>query len=327
MLRVYLDQNKWVDLARARTGHRLGAPFEDALTIARAAVSAQTASFPLSAGHFFETRHRRDYDSRADLGATMVELSRWHGIAPAHVVVPLEIDRAVHRHADPYGRAPTPLRVFGADANHALGIDVITYDIPSDVPVPVELRSSLRDEGKEIMQWMVLVGLPTDPPALLDFARQEQNIDQRFADGQADLAERLVEHGLARSSRLGDAMTATELADIIDPLLAAVLARGLDPDALFDRGGDWLTTLLRDIPSRWVAREMRRVRHANTQKSWSATDLNDVNALSVAVPYCDVVVTERQWVHHFKQAGFHERFDTVLLSDLRELPSVLVNTA
>ena len=33
---VYLDQNKWVDLARAGTDHRLGARLEDALAMARA---------------------------------------------------------------------------------------------------------------------------------------------------------------------------------------------------------------------------------------------------------------------------------------------------
>ena len=324
MLRVYLDQNKWVDLARARSGHPLGSSFEDVLAMARAAVKARQVSFPLSAGHFFETRHRRDYASRVSLGETMVELSRWHAIAPAHVLVPGEIDHALHRMADRDGPVPSPLRVFGGDVNHALGTDVVTYDLPADLAVPSELRSLLRDEGKQVMQWITLVGVPTDPPALLDYARKEQNIDQRFADGQADLAKRLADHGLNQPSRIDDAMTATELSDILDPLLAAALARGLDPDKLFDRGGEWLTALLRDVPSRWVTREMRRARHKNTQQDWSRTDLNDVNALSVAVPYCDVVVTERQWVHHLKRAGLHERFNTVLISDLRELPVVLV---
>lgn len=40
MFHVYLDQNKWIDLARAATGHRLGERFADALTSARAAVAS-----------------------------------------------------------------------------------------------------------------------------------------------------------------------------------------------------------------------------------------------------------------------------------------------
>jgi len=47
MLRVYLDQNKWVDLARAATGHRDGVRFVDALAMCRASAAAGAASFPL----------------------------------------------------------------------------------------------------------------------------------------------------------------------------------------------------------------------------------------------------------------------------------------
>lgn len=54
MLRIYLDQNKWVDLARAATGHRLGKPFKDALDLCRAGVDAGTLSFPLDMYRYWE---------------------------------------------------------------------------------------------------------------------------------------------------------------------------------------------------------------------------------------------------------------------------------
>lgn len=38
MLRVYLDQNKGIDLARAATGHPAGARYTEALDTARTAV-------------------------------------------------------------------------------------------------------------------------------------------------------------------------------------------------------------------------------------------------------------------------------------------------
>jgi len=77
------------------------------------------------------------------------------------------------------------------------------------------------------------------------------------------------------------------------------------------------------IPSRWVECEMRRLRHANPQKQWEGNDLNDVMALSVAVPYCDVVVTERQWAHFVGVAKLDRRFNTTVISDLRRLPELL----
>jgi hypothetical protein len=40
MLCVYLDQNKWVNLARAATGHPKGKRFRDALDVCRAAAAS-----------------------------------------------------------------------------------------------------------------------------------------------------------------------------------------------------------------------------------------------------------------------------------------------
>ncbi len=68
---------------------------------------------------------------------------------------------------------------------------------------------------------------------------------------------------------------------------------------------------------------MRRLRHANPQKQWEGNDLNDVMALSVVVPYCDVVVTERQWAHSVGVAKLDRRFNTTVISDLRKLPELL----
>lgn len=60
MLRVYLDQNKWVDLARAATGHCLGGRFAGALAMARAGVASGTVSFPLDMCRYWETGKRGD---------------------------------------------------------------------------------------------------------------------------------------------------------------------------------------------------------------------------------------------------------------------------
>lgn len=95
MQRIYLDQNKWVDLARARTGHDLGKPFVEAYEAAKAAAQNGQASFPLSAAHYFETHKQSSEQRRRDLAETMLELSRHDAIAPAHVIVPHEIEMAL----------------------------------------------------------------------------------------------------------------------------------------------------------------------------------------------------------------------------------------
>jgi hypothetical protein len=77
------------------------------------------------------------------------------------------------------------------------------------------------------------------------------------------------------------------------------------------------------MPSRWVEKELRRLRQSNPQKRWEGNDLNDVTALSIVVPYCDVVITERSWTAMLNSQKISRRFNTQVLHDLRELPDLL----
>ena len=49
----------------------------------------------------------------------------------------------------------------------------------------------------------------------------------------------------------------------------------------------------------------------------------DIATLSVVLPYCDVVVTERHWAHVSKQLGLDAHFRTRLLTDFNGLTDQL----
>jgi len=98
---------------------------------------------------------------------------------------------------------------------------------------------------------------------------------------------------------------------------------GVDLNRLYDRGREALEPLIDAMPSRWVERELRRLRQSNPQKRWEGNDLNDVTALAISVPYCDVVITERGWSAMINDGKVNKRFDTRVLADLRRLPEVL----
>jgi hypothetical protein len=82
------------------------------------------------------------------------------------------------------------------------------------------------------------------------------------------------------------------------------------------------STLLQDVRSRWVLFEMRRDLHA--RGIHEEGDIRDLAALSIAVAYCDVVVTEKQWVHVLRQAKVDELMQTTLLSSAADLPGVIL---
>ena len=144
----------------------------------------------------------------------------------------------------------------------------------------------------------------------------------RFAAGQRSRADELRKVGFAKG-RLPRALVASELVGILDPLLEALARADLPRDALFT-DAETLTDFIMDLPTRRVTHEMLRARHRDPGQAWTSTDLGDFGALAVAVPYCDVVVTERHWRGVLRAAHVDRLYSTVILDDVAELPELLV---
>jgi hypothetical protein len=74
------------------------------------------------------------------------------------------------------------------------------------------------------------------------------------------------------------------------------------PEAL--RTGNWgpesadaMRRLVRSMPSADVWSTLRFLKHRDPNLPWEQHDWTDLWALSVAIPYCDAVVTEKRWAH------------------------------
>lgn len=321
MLRIYLDQAKWIDLSKFRVGHRQGGKFQDVYDIAMEAAKQGRASFVLSSAHYLETQSRADAQSRQDLGEMMAELSRFHTIAPVQVVVPAEIREFLT--GEPL---TSQINLFGVGFRHAFdtNVDMGSVDPATIAAVPAGQRAALTEKYNHYIEMFVLAApsAPNDAARkMLEVATKIRSGGQKFADGQTTIGEHIDTHRLR--GRLGDVTAATEIVDFLDPLIAECLRCGVDLNELIDTREN-IRNLLESLPSRWVTSELRRVRLRNRQQPWTKSDLNDVLALSIAVPYCDIVVTERQWARHINQLGLAERYGTTVLHDLTELTEVII---
>lgn len=317
MLRVYLDQAKWIDLAKYRAGHPDGKKFETVFKTMPELVDRGRVSFVLSCAHYFETQRRAKLESRYNLAWTMAELSRFHTIAPPHAIVPAEIHEVLV--GDPLS---DQLNLFGVGFNHAFKTNVSFGRVDPDL---LEALPPLqRTEFNEAFDWLVEFGALAVPPIsseienrTFEAALKIRDGDQMFADTQAMQAAHVASNKL-RGPRLSDWATASEIADFLPALMAVCKRNAIDLDEVLT-GKERIHRFLESLPSRWVSRELRRVRLRNPEQPWHPHDLNDVNALSIAVPYCDIVVTERQWAAHINKEGLAEKYGTTVLHDLTKL--------
>ena len=329
VLRIYLDQNKWIDLSRAATGHRLGTRFDDALTMARAASEAGTASFPLDMYRYWETSKRKDDRSRTEVADVMDELSRKHTMATPFGLLDAELDAALQRR---FGRPKTlrQAQVFGVGMQHIAGgrMDWPELDL-SVLPdggdsVPAGFRAQLSDAVATVIEDELLrAGPATFAAHGFDHAASDHG--QRFVDFENMLASEIAKKGLTGDA-IDVAVRGADFGDIRPAVVDALDRIGMTLDEFMaDITVRDLMGFIDDLPTRYVTNVMRSAKHRQTQQPWMPNDFVDIVALPVAAVYCDVVVTEKQWAHRMSQCRVGERFGTVIISDTADLVDVLVS--
>jgi hypothetical protein len=316
--RVYLDQNKWVDLARARMGRDDGKRFLDAWLISRAMVHAGDASFPLSSVHYMEVSHRRRWDSRWSLAATMADLSQFHAITQTVPLLRAELDRAVGMRV---GSRPPPRRVqvFGFGIQHAFAGALPAVDVP--------------DQNRFGWEMAMLAGVPPEIEGQLegyDPTRHRQ-VGRDFAASQQGARERREQEGWHQGDRAWRAAQAETILAHLPEVNDAFDSSGVGVSrwmGSLERDGkfalDEAEAFLADIPLLFVEAELRRLRSTATSQPWEDNDLRDLDALCRAVVYCDIVVTENQWAQLIHRAHLDDRYGTTVLRDVADLPAHLV---
>lgn len=54
---------------------------------------------------------------------------------------------------------------------------------------------------------------------------------------------------------------------------------------------------MKNIPTAWVIAKLRDWKHRDSNLTWHQHDRVDLISLAIAMPYCDIVITEKLWAH------------------------------
>lgn len=331
---VYLDLNHWISLAQASTGHSQGVRFVTTLEACRAAKSAGTAFFVLSALHYMEMNKIKNPSQRRNVANVMEELTGFDSIVDRVTVMKLELDSML----DPLASEPSPLprtALVGRGVFHTFGraggVRILgpRGDATEEVRlrVGVEAFDDLTAQAELLLNRSVLRG-PDDceveelrafgwkPEATIQVAEKRAAQERR-------LTTTLAGQDSFRRARLHDVISARELCIEFQDILPQALAqRRLTFTNVVSnqRAG---RKFVRAMPSTNVSIELKTAWHRNPDKPWTANDIYDIDAMSLAVPYCDIVVTEKACQHVLSVARLGEQMHTALLRDLEHLPSTL----
>jgi hypothetical protein len=317
---VYLDQNQWSNLSLALRGESRRPEDAAAAEAVKRSVADEAASFPLSIAHVFETWKQHSTEKRQPLAQTMMEISCNDAIAPPQMLVPAELEHALHRR---FGRPDPPADVepFGCGLAHLSGGLAPDPD-PELVRHLRELHPDLDDaQVVDRIDALLLAGPDEDlPTAELDLLPLQPA--EGFAAAQTELQERFKQEGTGKDE-IRRAVAASMLVDIKEPLDAALRRANVTLDEFTGLGRQGLIEFMFDLPSRVALLELMWRQHGDLQTKWKSNDLNDLVYLSTAIGYCDIVVTERRWSAMLGQIDVRSKTGTIVLGKLAQLPEAL----
>lgn len=116
---------------------------------------------------------------------------------------------------------------------------------------------------------------------------------------------------------------ARALVDSVVPHLAVFMHKNkINPEKLFLNQKERMNVFLKHLNSMNVLSILVLERDFSSDKQVISNDAYDMAHLSGAIPYCDVVVTEKMFAHITKKKKLDEMYDCVILDDLKSLSEI-----
>ncbi len=340
---VYLDQWVWIRLARAANREpreasdlRLLAAVQDA--------AAEGVAFPLSTTHYIETSKITSPRQRLDLARTIASISHCRTLRARKVLLRHQMLHAMHLTFGRPAFRPQPPEALGTGIRWAFagepghgvlrGPDGAVIDAATIGGMPEFLR-----KANQLTEMMMLAG-PGDeeigelrehygyrPEAMTE-------VEASRLEWEASYVDILAEHP-ASKAELRVRLQARELIHEHQAMFQALISEyrinlnrevGYDPDRP-NVSRRRMVAFADAVPSLQIAVDLKVELFRNAAKPWSMNAVHDIDALSMAVPYCHVVVPDREMASLLSRSRAAERHGTQIIAALPDLPDALPGLA
>ncbi len=326
--------NHWIYLAQAATGHADGGRYQAALEALRHV--AGRVVIPLASVHYMEMDGNRNAARRADLARLMEELSGFVCLAPRSDILRVELETVLAWRFGTPPRFPDAgllgwgvLQAFGRRGGltvHSKDGGDITARAREEWPGGPSAFEAFSHAAGLLATRTVLRGPTEDAVAELRSLGWDPTVARRIAEERAQ-SERELARQLLADPRYRD-----RVRDFVSAEFLAAELGGALGEALKERGLG-LAELLEDVDTArrftdrmpsgdaWIS--LLSAAHRNPQTRWRPNDIFDFDALSVAIPYCDIVVTDRHACRLANAARLPDRLGAKVIPTLEELAPAL----
>lgn len=295
---VYLDQNKWIQLAQIVNGKDKSEFALKTLKEIKASIECGYI-YPLSAIHYLEFSRISNVSRRKKLGQVMWDFSKNKSLTSNENIISYEIEVALSKYFPQI--KPRDLTLIGTGMLHAFG---------------EEEQIKLPGLSEYVDKSLLTGAEALDIEPISFFCNKYR---ENFQSHLSSLNEK--KHQLEKN-KWENWLYALALKDISKPLSNVLIKNNIPSDSLKDFSADNYKDIVDSMPSRALDVHLHRQVLKNSNYNAKMSDLEDWAGLGLAACYCDVVVCEK----HFADMLRRDKFKTSarIVTDLNEIFESLI---
>lgn len=314
-LLVYMDLNHWINLSRANILPKGSAdPYQKLLTSCRAAISRQVVRFVIMDALYIEIAERiKNPRSRKNLAHLIEELTGFSTILGRVDIMRIEVHAVMNAITKSKVYLPE-VQLLGFGVHHAF---------------QEAARNSRRQfqNSRFLFERKILEG-PEDSeiPSLRESGyKPEVSIasTESRRDWERTLGPILRNEGQHwRSDGLKAVIKAREIKhELWNSIARQAILRKVSVWDLLNCAPDSPTGILDLMPSTSVDVEIKTKYHRNLERKWQINDIRDIDMISVALPYCDIVFTDNE----VRDAVISTKLDVLMHTYVPSTPDVFAD--
>jgi hypothetical protein len=312
---VYLDQKGWIDLAKIYYGKSPGTEKRVLEQILQASDSGTTI-FPISIVNFSETTIISKNRWRKELASLIVKVSKYYTILPyIDYTIDLEAENLIRKMLD---LSPINIRerYVGKGFARLMGgkPEATSKKIDKKILDRINQRASEELDKPETLEYLMSIQYKNDEEkrTTIEDIKTLELIRERTKD--------IKDNDLRRRAFMVQNFQATVM-----PIIARKLYEIQAPKTLMKKMFENfnIDIFLENFPTALCFFTLLFQRDQQYQRAIQSNDMEDIWHLTLAIPYCDIVVTENMWTTIAKQSKLDKKCNTAILSSINELDKYL----
>lgn len=302
---IYLDQNHWINIAKEYYNPSTKVSDQKISHLILNSSNNKKAIFPLSIVHLNETLSRINYQSRVKLVKFMIKVSKGYTIYPSYS--PLFDPEVLQVALKKFG---TPIENF------------------AKIIIAKGILNMLGVKGDSFNTDKVVSQILTNKL----FANKNLSIRKMQSDYVEEMNKNRLElmKNTDKKSRLDKILYDFYVGEIVSRFKKLYFKlpshKQNEITELFQevnnkRDTEDIMKFLENMPALYCVFNMTYQR--DILRPVKINDINDIQALSIAIPYCDIVVTDREMASFAYRAELGKKFDTTIFFSAEKLLNVI----